>query len=263
MYGEKDNMAIIVPCYGIHFESDTKVGWLVQGRNAQNAIGLRRPCPFRVQLPSGRRHCNFQIPQSAPTPNDYHWGWFAELVDSDPLVRSVLPLPKVDPGVYYISSADNPVRLNWVMSILARLSSPINSVMSDAHYTFPNAKNLAERIGETNIQTHFVYGLEAKHSSELSKFATAVSHGPGKVVLSGAPDVVVPQTAKRIETSLMNEAIDINDLNQLPWEILGATVTRFYLRHEWDFHNVKDMLKVRHGYSSQRVPRGRPPVPSR
>ena len=92
----------IVSHYGIHW-TESKVAYLMQGRRGTNAIGLKEKAPFEVHLPSRSRHCNHQIPLSAPVPNDHHWDFFMRIVD-DPLVQAMLPIPKTTSGgVYYLS----------------------------------------------------------------------------------------------------------------------------------------------------------------
>ena len=116
---------ITVPHYGVVWDEDG-IPWILQGRGSTNGAGLAKKSPYEVRLPSGKRHCNHQIPTATPVPNDYHWNYFLQLL-GDPLVRAMLPLPKKDGGVYYV--ADDSDSLTLLLVMLSTMSSPIYNVV--------------------------------------------------------------------------------------------------------------------------------------
>jgi len=215
----------IVSHYGIHW--DRTVAFLMQGRSGSNAIGLKARAPFEVQLPGKRKHCNHQIPLATPVPNDYHWDYFLQLLD-DPLVRAMLPIPKPDAGTYFL--VDEAGEMNTILVLLSKMSSPIHNVVVPIWMS--NAASVVEAMQNTNVQPLVYTGVEPKHSDIVSQVSKAAAQLPAKVVFSGSGDVVVPPTLKRVTTTL-NEKYDLSDLIALPWENLGATVVRKFMRNEW------------------------------
>lgn len=215
----------IVPCYGIH-RTPTGVAYLQQGRSGTNAIGLREKSPFIVKLPTGKVHCNHQIPLSVPVPHDHHWNTFIDLLH-DPLVQAMLPLPKEDAGVYWLSSEDDRYTLPLVM--LSRMSSPIYPCVIQAWMV--KKEKLLDELYQTNVQPLAVTGLEAKHSQMVKELVETAVIAPRKLIMVGQPDVVVPKIVKKIETGIHIQPMD--KLAALPWEVLGATLIRKYMRGEW------------------------------
>lgn len=241
----------IVPHYGIHW-SDQRVAFLMQGRGGTNAIGLRERPPFNVRLPGGARHCNHQIPLANPVPNDYHWDYFIELLD-DPLVRAMLPTPKVDGGVYFLEDEND--SLVSLLVYLSKLSSPIYNVVIPVWTLTVDA--IIKELQMTNVQPMVITQLEAKHSDVLAQVAKAAVYAPRKVLFSGKGDVVVPPAVKRITTQLNSGKYDVNDLAMLPWESLGATVIRKYMRGEWNTNprgSDDNKLKAKSERGSYRSP---------
>lgn len=218
---------VVVPYYGIH-RTSTGVAYLQQGRSGTNALGLREKSPFVVRLPTGRVHCNHQIPLSAPVPHDHHWEIFLKLVD-DPLVEAMLPLPK-EPGegVYFLPAEDDRHTLALVM--LSTMSSPIYPCVVPA-WMMRREKLVAE-LYSTNVQPLVVTHLTAKHSDLVNELTMVAATAPRKLLLVGKPDVIVPKSVKRLETDLFSH--EMEDLQGLPWEILGATLIRKYMRGEWN-----------------------------
>ncbi|MFN4090378.1 MAG: hypothetical protein ACK4QW_15225 [Alphaproteobacteria bacterium] len=216
----------IVPYYGIHW--DRKIAYLMQGRSGTNAIGSKEKVPFQVQLPGKRRHCNHQIPLATPVPNDYHWDYFIQLLD-DPLVRAMLPIPKADPGAFFL--VDDDAKLNTILVLLSKLSSPIHNVVTPMWTTTPSG--IVDQMQTTNVQPLVYSGVEPKHSDTVNQVAKATPQLPSKVIFVGSGDTIVPAGMRRLTTSLGEGQFDVNDLIALPWENLGATVVRKYMRNEW------------------------------
>ena len=60
-----------------------------------------------------------------------------------------------------------------------------------------------------------------------------VAHKPRKLIISGIKEIVLPTTFRKIDTELTTEKYDFNELNALPWEVLGATAIKKWMRREW------------------------------
>src|SRR5438477_456319 len=116
---------IIVSHYGIHWDKDN-VAYLMQGRGGTNAIGLPSKPPFIVKIQGRSRLCNHNIPLSTPVPDNVHWDFFLQLIN-DSLVQAMLPKPKEDGGVYFISQTLPNVVEKAIL--LSKMSSPIYSVV--------------------------------------------------------------------------------------------------------------------------------------
>lgn len=216
-----------VPHYGIHWDEE-QIAWLMQGRGSTNALGLKKKPPFKVQLPSGSKHCNHMIPVAAPVPNDFQWSFFTDLMD-DPLVQAALPIPKKASGAYFVE--DPYQNLMWYMSMLSTMSSPIYPCVVPRWTT--NERAVVKQLEQTNVQPFFIADVEPKDGAFLSKIGKVAMQQPRKLVVAGDPDVVVPQTMTRIKTSLNNSSTyDVNDLEALHWEGLGATLVRKYMKRE-------------------------------
>lgn len=217
----------IVSHYGIHW-TDEGVAFLEQGRSGANAVGLRMKSPFNVQLPNRKRHCNHQITLNSAVPSDLHWDYLSQLFGDD-LVRAMLPLPKLDGGVFWLEQSEG---IEVFLTTLARMSSPINPIVIPI-WMVKAADNIIDELHSTNVQPLILTGVEPKHSSLIADVAKAATILPRRLILVGSPDVIVPQSAKRIRTELSSpDLINIQDFTALPWEQLGATVVRKFMRRE-------------------------------
>ncbi len=219
-------MSTVVGHYGIHWDQES-VAWLMQGRGSTNALGLKQGPPFKVRLPSGSKHCNHMVPINAPVPNDYQWQFFMEVIE-DPLVQAALPLPKKASGAYFVEDPEGD--LMWYLSMLSTMSSPIHPCVVPRWTTTERA--VAKELEQTNVQPFFIVDLGPADSQFLSKIGKAAFQMPRKLICAGQPDVVVPQTMSRIKTELNTSKYDVNDLEALHWEGLGATLLRKYMRRE-------------------------------
>lgn len=225
----------IVSHYGVHWDENA-VAWLMQGRGSANALGLKEKPPYQVKLPSKSVHCNHQVPLATPVPNDYHWEFFLQLLD-DPLVQAMLPIPKSAGGTYYVADPDD--RLWQILVLLSKMSSPIYNCVVPIWTLSEEA--VTKELQQTNIQPFVITQAEAKHSKMLAQMSKAAVYLPRKLVVSGARDVVVPPTMQRLETRLHDpDVFDQSDLMALPWENLGATVIRKYMRREWPIRKGSD-----------------------
>ncbi len=220
----------VVGYYGIHFD-ESRVAWLEQGRGGTNAISLREKSPFLVKLGSGRKHCNHQMPLAVPTPNDRHWDMFMSLLD-DPLVRAMLPFPKKDAGLYYIAERE---RLVDFFVMLSRMTSPIYPAVVPFWTMEPQA--VVHALGESNIQPLVLTGAKLADLVVIRQVATVALHAPRKMIISGVNEAVLSTAFQRIDTHLTEPSrYDFNELNALPWEILGAVALRKWMRGEWEYH---------------------------
>jgi hypothetical protein len=228
----------VVSHYGIHWDQD-KVAWLEQGRSGVNVYGLHQKSPFIVRS-SGGKHCNHQINLSTPIPNDRHWEKFLEL-QTDPLVRAMMPFPKPDAGVYYLE--DNP-RLTDYLVMLSRMSSPIYPVVVP-FWTF-EMPGLVKALSETNVQPLALYGASIGDISTVREIATPAQHRPRKLIMTGIKEIVLPTVVRKIETELTDcNKHDFNELNALPWEALGAAALKKYMRSEWQDAKTQSARAIR------------------
>jgi hypothetical protein len=216
----------IVTSYGVHHDVEN-TAWLEQGRSGVNVAGLNARSPFAVRTPHGR-HCNHQINLAEPIPNDRHWEMFMHL-QSDPLVRVMMPFPKAHAGLYYV--LDRP-RLTDVLVMLSRMSSPIHSAVIPFH-AFEDARSILKALGETNVQPLVLTGVQAADSPMIRELAVSAASRPRKLVVTSVKDVVVPTIVRQVDTQLTTDNYDFNELNVLPWEVLGATALRKWMRREW------------------------------
>lgn len=213
--------------YGIHRDEEG-IAWLMQGRGSTNVLGLKKKPPFKVQLPTGSKHCNHQIPMTVPVPNDFQWDFFVQLMD-DPLVQAALPVPKKAGGAYFVDDPHGDMM--WYLSLVSRMSAPIYPIVVPRWIT--TEQNIVKELQQTNVQPYFVADVEVKDSAFLSKVSKAAISMPRKLIVSGHPDTVVPQTMSRVQTSLNDHNLyDPNDLEALHWEGLGATLLRKHMKAE-------------------------------
>lgn len=239
----------IVSHFGIHW-TDEGVAFLEQGRAGTNAVGLRMKSPFQVQLPNKKRHCNHQFALNSPVPSDLHWDYLIQLTD-DALVRAMLPIPKLDAGVYWLEESDG---IEVAVTTLARMSSPIHPVVFPMWMT-QAADNLISELHSTNVQPLVLTGIEPKHSSLIADLAKAATILPRRLILIGKPDVIVPQEAARIRTDVTDpDRINAQDFGTLPWEQLGATVVRKFMRRELNLQNNRNSNSNGTSKGSARVP---------
>jgi len=168
------------------------------------------------------------IPLTSPIPNDIHWDLFRSLLD-DPLVRAMLPIPKADGGVYYVANQPN---LTMLLVLLSKMSSPIYSVV--VPMSTLTGPSIITELQNTNVQPFVVTDFEAKDSELIGKISQAAVYLPRKIVFSGSPDVALTPSCKRITTTLGDAKFNLHDLVALPWEQLGATVVRKFMRREWN-----------------------------
>jgi hypothetical protein len=161
-------------------------------------------------------------------PSDLHWDYLSQLYSED-LVRAMLPIPKLDGGAYWLEESPG---IEVILTALARMSSPIHPVVIPI-WMVKAADNIIDELHSTNVQPLVLTGVEPKHSSLIADVAKAATILPRRVIFVGNADVIVPPTAKRITTQLTNpDLFNVQDFNALPWEQLGATVVRKFMRRE-------------------------------
>lgn len=211
---------IQVEYFGLHW--DGGIGWLQQGRNATNFVGLSKRSPY--QNPKGM--CNHMIPPTAPVPDKLQWAAFLK-ISEDPLVKAMLPVPHPEgERAFYINDPYDD--LSIYLTCLSRLSSPITSVVKPAWTVRPAAAQ--RELNATNVQPWVITQVSTKEASLVSDIAKATNYFPRVVVMTGKPEVPVPSTFTRIETSIRDTPLE--DLMVLSLENIGAALVRRYARKE-------------------------------
>jgi hypothetical protein len=92
---------------------------------------------------------------------------------------------------------------------------------------------LLNELETTNIQPLVVTDCMPKDSSLIRQVADMGAYKPRTVVFAGASDVILPPTVQRIQTRLTADDFSQSDMITLPWESIGATIIRKYMRREW------------------------------
>lgn len=204
--------------YGLHW--DKSIAWLHQGRGAANFLGVNQRSPFQV---TDAGMCNHLIPAAAPIPDKLQWAEFVKVLN-DPLVRAMLPIPN-GAGYFVADPYDD---LSLYLTSLARLSSPIKPIVKPLWTMTSN--QIQKALRETNVQPLVLSQATAKDQKLLSEIAKLINYTPRTVIVTGAPDLVVPAPMQRISTDI--RSMNIHDLMTLPLENLGATILRRYARKE-------------------------------
>ena len=221
--------------YGLHKDYEGTM-WLQQGRAGVNALGLKKRSPFRVELDSGKRHCNHQLNLAQPVPHDNHWNYFQDII-TDPLGKAMLPIPKLDAGVYYVEQT--PQVLEAVMQ-LAQTSCPIHNVIVPI-WMVKSKTALAEELGATNVQPLVLSECDPKHSALLSDLAQVATYSPRKLVILGR-GVIVPPQATKLDTDLGDpDIVSIDQFKALPWCALGSTLIKQHMRGEFRFRKPRSL----------------------
>ncbi len=91
-------------------------------------------------------------------------------------------------------------------------------------------KRVQRELATTNILPLVLTQAAPKHTSDVEALAKLTPYEPRRLIVTGSPDVVVPKPMKRIETDITR--IPLEDLAQLPMEILGAAIIRRHCRRE-------------------------------
>lgn len=213
--------------YGIHFDRKG-VGFLQQGRGGANAIGLREKSPFRVELSSKKRHCNHQVNMATPVSDDRHWNFFQE-IKGDDLVHAMLPVPKLDAGVYVIDQDD---RVAEMVSTLTRMSSPIHMPVIP-FWGITHPRDVIDELGTTNLQPFVITDCEPKNSEVMADIARGATIAPRKLIILAQKGFITPPNAKKIDTQFREPGtLDLTTFKNLPWEAIGAQVVKKHLRRD-------------------------------
>lgn len=217
---------IVVPNFGIHWAVGD-LAFLQQAKGGANAIGVNTKSPFRVQPVKRGKECNHLIPLATPVPAVHHVDVFHR-VFHDPLVQAMLPVPHEGSKVFYV--VDDGDRLLPYLTALMRLSSPIYAPVIPM-WTVSNKAVLFDELSTTNVQPFVIVGMKSEHGAILSDLGQAAVFHPRTVICTGASEVVLPSTVKRIETKIFD--MHAQDLAILPMESIGAVIVRYYMRKEW------------------------------
>lgn len=210
--------------FGIHW-TKTGIAFLQQGRGGTNAIGLKERSPFFVKLPRKSMPCNHMIAPAVPVPDVKHWNFFIKFFEC-PLFGAFLPVPKEDAGAYYVDDPGN--QLGLYLVLLSTLSSPIYKPITPIGTL--NVGAVIDELQVTNIQPFVLTLAGREHADLLEQIGTAIPRQPRRLIVTGASDVVLPPTFKRIVPTVTKW--DTTDLALLPLEQLGAVVVRKHMRGE-------------------------------
>jgi len=222
--------------FGIHRAANGIV-YLHQGRGGVNATGHRERSPFHVRLEGGRQHCNHHVPLAAPVVWGPHWRHLMDLIH-DPMVRAMLPIPKDTPEALFLSTnwtPDRPDRragLPEQITALARLSSPLWPNIVRADLMKPDS--IMQGLGSSNIQPILIYDAAPRHRSQLDELACLSRSQAARLIIIGEPgcvDLSSRDGAREIGTEVRR--IAPAEFSLLPWENIGATVVRKFMRGEW------------------------------
>ena len=182
-----------VECYGVH--EDGIIRWLVQGRKGNNFAGLKAQCPFTVD--GGM--CNHLIPAAAPIPDRLHWDTWLKIFH-DPLVQAMLPIPRPPGQNIFFVDDESMGALDPYLYNLARLSSPINSIIRPGW--LGKIKNLEQELTASNVQPWVITQLDTKQQTLVDSIGRLATFSPRTVVLVGRPEMVASRPLQRIQTKI-------------------------------------------------------------
>lgn len=152
------------------------------------------------------------------------WSAFQDIL-TDPLVEAMLPVPKTDAGVYYLSSQDQSSRLNEYLACLENLNTPM--LKSVLPFWSVNLAQLKRMLNCTNIHPLVLTGVTIDDASAVHRYFELAKVAPRSLIISGVPDLITAPGIKKLNSDLLNK-IDLCDLISLHMEHLGAEVIRRY-----------------------------------
>jgi hypothetical protein len=214
-----------LPYFGIHEDADgirhlhqglTHEGFnyvgIREGHN-QTTRGLKFPCSHAIVPSLGLRRVSRN-----------QWAAFQEIL-TDPLVMAMLPIPKEDAGVYYLSENKAESRLKEYLTCLENLNTPM--LKSVLPFWSVNLAQLKRMLYCTNLHPLVLTGAQLEDSSTVHKYLELAAVAPRKLIISGAYDLIVAPGVPKLEPSLLSK-ISLCDLISLHMEHLGAEVIRRY-----------------------------------
>lgn len=206
--------------FGIHWIES--IAWLVQDRDSVNFVGLRQKCPLKK--PGG--DCPHQVPTDDIDPTKEQWDTFMEIAD-DPLVQAMLPIPHpADDKTFFIEDAGN--NLSNTLITLSRLTSP--TVTAVRPMWMLRKSIIRKELVSTNIQPLVVTGTIPRNRAMFEMLVEYSLFTPRTLVVTGAPEIVIPPQMKRISTAIDRD--QATRLAELPLERIGAAIIKQHARME-------------------------------
>lgn len=210
--------------YGLHWDMNG-VAYLHQGRSSYNFLGLRQRSPFLVK-PHKSQPCNHMINPAAPIPDPVHWRGFLKIA-SDPVMQAMFPIPKQsDDAVIYINDAAG--ALTTKLILLGKMTTPIQHLVRPLQMVKPQW--VRDQLEITNVQPLVLVGANAKQQKLINDLVSLNQFSPRRLILVGNPDVVCGSGLSRSTTGLFDQ--DVEDLANLPFDLIGAMLLRRHARHE-------------------------------
>jgi len=139
----------------------------------------------------------------------------------------MLPIPR-PPGAKTFFLQDGPQIPSELLLGLARLSSPVSLPVKPMWML--RKAIIRRELEATNLQPFVVTGITSSHRAMMEMLVEYAQYTARTIVMVGTPEVVVPPSVERIETGL-DESM-LADLEQLPMEVIGASIIRRHARME-------------------------------
>jgi len=165
---------------------------------------------------------------AALTPARQHLDKLEELVSRSNLARFMLPIPKgdqLDAGVLF--SNDHDADLLQV-AFLARMSGPVRMPVCWANTV--SLQTLVAELSATDVQPLVLAGVTPGHLKLARDAMRESRNAPRKLLVMASKDTPL---AGDLDGSWLFEQ-DEAELGLLPFESLGATVLRAFMRKEYD-----------------------------
>lgn len=210
----------LVSVNGVHYD-EHGIAWLVQGTASTNAVGLKGPP--EIQL-GGAHHasrvyrCNTQIDLDQQV-SRVDWQRFRDTVLPDPLFQIMAPHPAPRQFVGWVRSEDLPVVCD-----LIRMTRPITSAIQPA-WAVAGRRELLDLLRSSNIQPLVLMGVARDTVRDLRDLFVIAQSLPRQLILVPEAPMRVPGDVRLVSTGLEPNP-------SAPWEGLGATYIRNWMRGE-------------------------------
>ena len=225
-----------VPYFGIHTtphgisfleqQKTPRAGSTRREPTATNALGMSLTSPFRVRPAGDIRHCPHDIRINEAAPASHHWEAFCEMVEDDPLLQALLPVPRTPNRLVFSYHWPNCAE---VLALLSKMSAPLEPVVKTIYNI--TARQAAAQLEITNVQPLVLVDAMSMHIEKLEQMAAGAWGKPRNLIVIGREQMIPPPAFKVVETKLANR--ELSDLIELPWERIGGTVARKVMRGEW------------------------------
>ena len=215
--------------HGISFLEQQKTprpGSTKREPTATNALGTNLISPFRVRPIGEVRHCPHDIRINEAAPAGHHWERFCELVEDDPLLQALLPVPRVPNRLLFTYQWPNYAE---VLALLSKMSAPLEPCVKTIYNI--TARQVASQLEITNLSPLVLTDATSGHIDKLVMMAAGARGLPRNLIVIGRDQMIPPPAFKVVETKLAK--LELAELIELPWERIGGSVTRKVMRGEW------------------------------